>query len=118
MKRSALIASFLILLAQASPAGVRTVWSVNDSEKIDRDDLNHPAKASNSAWDGKKVKVFGARNEIVAFQVIVEADSKGIESLSARLPELVQRGGTAKIVYARPIPIPLAMRDGPSSFSP
>jgi len=102
MKRSALIASFLILLAQASPAGVRTVWSVNDSEKIDRDDLNHPAKASNSAWDGKKVKVFGARNEIVAFQVIVEADSGGIKSLSARLPELAQRGGTAKIVYATP----------------
>ena len=34
------------------------------------------------------IHVFGARNEIVAFQVIVEADARGIDALSVRLPAL------------------------------
>jgi hypothetical protein len=97
--RSALMFAML-LLPVAGHAGVKTVWAVNDGEKIDRDDQHHPAKSGNSAWDGKKVRIFGARNEIVAFQVIVEADRDGIKSLSARLPELVQ--GREKIVYAAP----------------
>src|ERR1700741_859678 len=55
-----------------------TIWAVNDGEKIERDDLNNPNKRANSAWDGRKVKIFGARNEIIAFQLIVEADQDGI----------------------------------------
>ena len=102
MKRQVGIACLLVLLPAASRAGVRAVWSVNDSEKIDRDALDHPAKASNSTWDGTKIRVFGARNEMVAFQVIVEADSAGIGSLSARLPALAQKNGKAKIAYVPP----------------
>ena len=69
-------------------AGVRRVWVVNDGEKVERDALSHPAAARNSAWDGRRVYIFGARNEIVAFQVVVEADARGIKALSVRLPEL------------------------------
>ncbi len=89
-----------LLLPFAAHAGVKAVWAVNDGEKIDRDDRHHPSKSANSAWDGKRIAIFGARNEIVAFQVVVEADEAGIRSLSARLPELVHR--TDKIVYAPP----------------
>lgn len=95
----------VLVLAASLPlchAGTRSIWSVNDSEKVDRDDVHHPAKSANSTWDGKKIKLFGARNEIVAFQVIVEADRDGIGRLSARLPELAQQGGSARIVYAAP----------------
>ena len=99
-------APFVLMLMLIFPiysrAGARAVWSVNDSEKVDRTDLNHPAKAANSTWDGKKIRLFGARNEIVAFQVIVEADARGLKSLSARLPELVRNGGKEKILYAAP----------------
>lgn len=102
MKRWILLLFALSLCVVSSWAGVKHVWSVNDGEKVDRDNLNHSAKSANSTWDGKRVRLFGARNEIVAFQVIVEADSKGIGSLSARLPELLHQGGKAKIVYAAP----------------
>ena len=67
---------------------VHVIWAVNDGEKIERDDLHNSNKASNSAWDGHKVKIFGARNEIIAFQLIVETDDKGVAALS-----LVQPGG-------------------------
>src|SRR5919201_3739215 len=77
-------------------ASVGRVWAVNDGEKVERDDLKNPNKASNSAWDGRKIKLFGARNEIIAFQVIVEADRQGIERLTLALRELTLKGGRAK----------------------
>lgn len=63
-------------LAAASAGGAKEgprVWAVNDGEKVNRDALDHPAQARNSMWDGATVRLFGARNESVAFQVIVPA---------------------------------------------
>jgi hypothetical protein len=88
--------------AQFALGSVRTIWAVNDGEKVERDELNNPNKSSNSAWDGRKVKIFGARNEIIAFQLIVEADGNGINGLTVGLPQLTQKGGKAKINYAAP----------------
>jgi hypothetical protein len=80
----------LIAFPLSMRAGASAIWAVNDGEKVDRDDRSHPAKRSNSACDGRTVKLYGARNEIGAFQVVVEADDKGVQSLSARLSALVQ----------------------------
>ena len=90
----------MILLADPAWADVRRVWAVNDGEKIERDAVDHPAAARNSVWDGRVVRLFGARNEIVAFQVIVEADARGIRELSVRLPELTSDG--ERIAYRPP----------------
>ncbi|HKQ51936.1 MAG TPA: glycoside hydrolase domain-containing protein [Pyrinomonadaceae bacterium] len=97
-----------LLLCNAAAVSVRaqTVWAVNDGEKVERDDLNNPNKRGNSAWDGRTIKIFGARNEVIAFQVIVEAGTAGIKQLFVRLPELRRRGGRAAIRYSRPAPDP------------
>jgi hypothetical protein len=92
----------LLLCAAVVSVHAQTVWAVNDGEKVERDDLNNPNKRGNSAWDGHKIKIFGARNEVIAFQVIVEAEQAGINQLSVRLPELRRRGGRGVIRYARP----------------
>ncbi|HOC18412.1 MAG TPA: DUF4091 domain-containing protein [Vicinamibacterales bacterium] len=97
-----LVSLILAVTPVASPAGVKRVWAVNDTEKIARENLSSPLAAGNSAWDGRSVKLFGARNEVLAVQVIVEADERGIASLSLRLPELKQRGGTARFAYVPP----------------
>src|SRR6266513_3631117 len=96
-----LLIAYLVLPVSAS-ASVRHVWAVNDGEKVERDDLNNPNKSANSAWDGHKIKIFGARNEIIAFQLIVEAAHDGIKQLTVALPELRQQGGRATITYAPP----------------
>ena len=49
--------------------------------------LTHPGRRGNAVWDGAGVRLFAARNEIVAFQVIVDADPTGIRALSVALPE-------------------------------
>jgi hypothetical protein len=93
-------------LSVSAAASVSRVWAVNDGEKVERDDLNNPNKNFNSVWDGQKIKIFGARNEIIAFQVIVEAGAEGIQQLTVGLPELRQKSGKATITYSRPTPDP------------
>ncbi len=88
--------------AASASAGVATVWAVSDGEKVERDDRAHPLKARNAVWDGRSVRLAAARNEIVAFQAIVEADDAGITALSAALPRLRRRGGTEAIAYSAP----------------
>src|SRR5689334_24941025 len=94
----------IILFAACASRAARAqgIWAVNDGEKVDRDDLSNPNKRANSVWDGHKVKIFGARNEIIAFQLIVEAGQGGIKQLSVALPELRQHGGRASIRYTPP----------------
>jgi hypothetical protein len=101
----------MLLPAIGANADVRRVWAVNDGEKVERDALNHPASRGNSAWDGRVVHVSGARNEVVAFQVIVEADDRGIGQLSLRLPEL--SSGRDRITYRAPAADPTDYVDRP-----
>ncbi|HEY7182442.1 MAG TPA: hypothetical protein VIC84_13530, partial [Blastocatellia bacterium] len=103
MNRMVTICLALIFLnAGAAAQKARAIWAVSDGEKIERDELNSPYKRGNSVWDGKRVKLFGARNEVIAFQLIVEAGASGISRLSAALPELRLKGGGEKIVYRAP----------------
>lgn len=102
--RSLVVALLLsqLLSPISAAASVRRVWAVNDGEKVERDDLDNPNKNSNSAWDGHQIKIFGARNEIIALQLIVEAGSDGIQRLTVSLTELRQQSGRARITYAPP----------------
>src|SRR5437870_4519375 len=92
--------------AAERPQPAPVVWAVNDGEKVERDDLDNPNKTANSAWDGHKVKLFGARNELLAFQVIVEGGADGIRQLTAAMPELRLRGGRVRIAYKAPVADP------------
>ncbi len=99
-----------VLGCSPCPAGLNAVWAVGDGEKIDRDQLNSPLKTANSVWDGKVVRLYAARNEIVAFQVIAEADSQGISGLSAALPALVHAATGSRIAWAPPAEDPTDYR--------
>ena len=101
MKRLAWCA-VLALAAGPAQAGVASLWAVGDGEKIGPDTTSSPLAARNAAWDGRTARLFGARNELLAFQVIVQADGAGIGALSVALPELRQRGGISRIAYAPP----------------
>jgi hypothetical protein len=109
--RHHLLAAGFVLLALHAEAGVRRVWAVGDGEKIERDATNHPASARNSVWDGRAIHLFGARNEIIAFQVIVEADAQGIRALSISMPELVSAAD--RISYKAPSADPTDYVDRP-----
>ncbi|MGB2868139.1 MAG: hypothetical protein WBD36_06800, partial [Bacteroidota bacterium] len=79
------------LLVAQDHLGINRIWAVDDCEKIRQDDLNHPlAQSSNNpVWNDKRVAIFGARNEIVAFQVVIESGKQGAKHVSVSLKSLV-----------------------------
>ena len=88
----------------AAQAGIQTIWAVDDGEKVFQDDLTHPLKsggAGNSVWDGTKVRLSAARNEIVAFQLILEADAVGASQVDVHVSDLVN--GAASIRGSHPL---------------
>src|SRR5205085_937349 len=78
-------------LAQAtagrSPAGL-AVWAVGDSDKIGRDDARSPLQRRNGVWDGHGIHIFGARNEVVAFQIILFGGATGARHVDVALTRL------------------------------
>ena len=101
MRRAAVALLVVVAMARPASAGVAALWAVSDGEKVERDDRAHPLKAKNAVWDGRVVRLAAARNEVVAFQAIVEADAAGIGALHASLPALRRDGGGA-IEYKAP----------------
>ncbi len=94
-------------LCGTSQAGLQAIWAVDDGEKVFQDDLDHPLKsggAGNTVWDGTKVRLFAARNEIVAFQLILEADAAGTSQVDVHVSDLVN--GAASIRGSHPLPPP------------
>ena len=104
--------------ALAGQGIVQSIWAVNDGERVEKynDDGENPNKHGNSAWDGKTVRIFGGRNEVIAFQVIVETGPLGIRELSAGLPGLKLRGGGAEIRYTLPASDPTDYAGRPISI--
>jgi len=55
------------------------VWANDGGDKVTRDELRasqNPANLFNSVWDGQKVSIFGARNEVVSFNLIIESPAE------------------------------------------
>jgi hypothetical protein len=43
-----------------------TIWAASDGVKIDRNRTGDALARGNAAWDGRNIKLFGARNEVIA----------------------------------------------------
>ncbi len=118
MKSRILLLLAVCLAAVVIPASyvlaeISFVWAVNDGEKVGRYDLENPNKTGNSVWDGSTIRLFGARNEIIAFQVIVEAGQDGMQGLALSFTWLAKRNGDAVITYQKPALDPTLYRGRP-----
>lgn len=61
-----------------SGAQLSAVWANSGEDKVTRDDLRASTGGSrvrvlNSVWDGTRVSLFGAKNEVVAFNTVLES---------------------------------------------
>lgn len=104
----------LLLLAAQLPAqrAVPRVWATHDGTRVMRDGPAHPDRDGNAVWNGHEIRLLAARNEIVAFQVIVEAND-AISALSAALPLFTHASGEPVLRYAAPAPDPTQYVDRP-----
>jgi hypothetical protein len=85
--------------AGSAPDAIQ-VWAIGDGEAIERDAAVKPGESG--VWDGTRVRLFGGRNEVLAFQLIVRASSSRIHSLRVELPALVHEKSGSRIRYAPP----------------
>lgn len=73
----ALALVLLVVMPAAGRAAITAIWANSGDEKIPRDDLRAASGANvlSTVWDGSTIRLFGARNEIVSFNLVLEAES-------------------------------------------
>jgi hypothetical protein len=78
-------------------SGIKRVWAVDESEKIKKEDITNPLATDqeNAVWANNRINIFGARNEITGFQIIIEAGKTGASGVSLKISDL--KNGTSVI---------------------
>ncbi len=72
-------------------------WANTGEDKVTRDDLRAWSGGAlsvvNSAWDGTRVRLFGARNEVVSFVLVLEAPVSTVTGVTVEFGALSGPGG-------------------------
>jgi len=79
-------------------SAVTAVWANNGGDKVTRDELRASSNSQsviNTVWDGTKVILFGAKNEVVAFNLIMEASSTAASNITLSFNNLTGPGGSS-----------------------
>jgi hypothetical protein len=86
----ALVLAIILFISCSSPSGIKRVWAIDDSEKIRKDDITNPLSndQENVVWNNNSINLFGGRNEIVAFQLIIQSDKTGADLVNVTVSDL------------------------------
>lgn len=90
----------LCLIVSALPAyaasDISAIWANDGEDKVTRDELrvHHGTNVVNSAWSGTTITIFGGRNEVLAFNVILEAAAKTAGNVSVTFNSLSGPSGS------------------------
>jgi hypothetical protein len=85
-------------LTPLAPSSIAHVWANEGGDKVWRSELratNDPNSVINSVWDGTRISLFGARNEVVSFNLILEAPTADATNVTVSLPALTGPGGAS-----------------------
>ena len=83
-------------LAPTETSQIAYVWANTGGDKVTHEELRasqNPAGVLNSVWDGTSISLFGARNEVIAFNLILEAPTNDAEQVEVRLASLANEEG-------------------------
>ena len=91
-----------ITVVPGTGSKLSAIWANEGGDKVTRDDLR-ASKGSviNSVWNGSKISVSAAKNEVVNFNLVLEAASTSASAVSVKLASLVGPGGT--IISSTPV---------------
>ncbi|MGH7437932.1 MAG: hypothetical protein ACRENE_19810, partial [Polyangiaceae bacterium] len=80
----------------SSATSITAVWANEGGDKVTQDELRatgHASAVVNGVWDGRCIKTFGARNEVVSFDVVLEAMTSKASKVSVSLGDFTGPGG-------------------------
>lgn len=86
-----------LFTSSCSASQLTAVWANEGGDKVAQEELRaspDPSAVINSVWDGTKVKIFGARNEVVNFDLILEAATQTVADVAVSFNQLTGPGGT------------------------
>lgn len=81
----------------SATTSLTAVWANEGGDKVMQGELRatgHASAVVNSVWDGHCIRTFGAQNEIVSFDVILEAATAKAAGVRVSLGDLTGPGGT------------------------
>ena len=89
-----------VALAQVPGSNISTVWANDGGDKVSRDELraslgveNKTGTVHNRVWNGSSINLFGARNESVSFNLVLEAAAGAAPNVSVAFDTLTGPGG-------------------------
>ncbi len=94
-KSTVLLLGCLLFFAVPVQAAL-VIWVNNGQDKVTRDDLRAYTNATavhNSVWDGTTISLFGAKNETVAFDLILESPATATANITVTTSVLTGPGG-------------------------
>ncbi|MFL7812477.1 MAG: hypothetical protein AB8I40_02255 [Anaerolineales bacterium] len=77
-------------------SNIDRIWANEGGDKVTQEELRasvSPAEVLNSIWDGKGIDLFGARNEVISFNLILEAPQNMAGAVSVELDSLTGPDG-------------------------
>ena len=87
---------FLVGVVRGQAINITAIWANDGGDKVTRDELSassDPESVENSVWDGSKVRLFGGKNEVVAFNLILEAATSPASNITLNIDILTGPGG-------------------------
>ena len=85
-------------VAPIALSDIGQIWANEGGDKVTRDELratDDPTAVHNSAWDGTTISLFGARNEVVSFNLVLEAPTTDATGVNVSLTELIGPSGAS-----------------------
>lgn len=92
MGASGTLAEVPATLYQSDPVDLSAVWANDGGDKVSRQETRasrSPASVKNSVWNGAGIQIFGAKNEVVAFNLVLEAGASISRSVKVSFDRLV-----------------------------
>lgn len=88
--------SLTVVPQNAGGTNISALWANDGGDKVTQDELRASTSATavqNSLWNGTTISLFGARNEVINFNLILEAANTSAASVSVTLSNLSGPGG-------------------------
>jgi hypothetical protein len=81
-----------------APSAIGEVWANEGGDKVWQSELraeSDPSSVHNSVWDGTTISLFGARNEVVGFNLVIEAPTSDAVDVQVSLDSLTGPNGAS-----------------------
>ena len=102
--RKLIVLGLLFFISPAFAASnITALWANDGEDKVTQDDLRSSSGTTglvNSVWDGSRINIFGARNEIMSFNVILEAGGTSAGGVAVSFNRL--SGPSGSVIAAAP----------------